>query len=145
MFRPSAVIHFVTHFNPEFSVSPYEINAVWAFFYFRHFIFSNREITTTWYYVNSRRHVDSEKIRVPDGIYFLYSANWAIFYVCTFPFFLLFQFLPEVLRLWKPAVQCPGCCCPNEWNFQFSQICSKNKCPVIPSKCLSVLTLHWLA
>ena len=27
------------------------------------------EITTTWYYVNSRRNVDSEKIRVPDGIW----------------------------------------------------------------------------
>ena len=31
--------------------------------------YTNREITTTWYYVNSRRHVDSEKIRVPDGIW----------------------------------------------------------------------------
>ena len=30
---------------------------------------TNREITKTWYYVNSRRHVDSEKIRVPDGIW----------------------------------------------------------------------------
>ena len=29
----------------------------------------NREITTTWYYVNSSRHVDSEKIRVLDGIW----------------------------------------------------------------------------
>ena len=29
----------------------------------------NREITTTWYYVNSRNNVDSEKIRVPDGIW----------------------------------------------------------------------------
>ena len=25
------------------------------------FYFTNREITTTWYYVNSRKHVDSEK------------------------------------------------------------------------------------
>ena len=31
--------------------------------------YTNREITTTWYYVNSRKHVDSEKIRVPDGIW----------------------------------------------------------------------------
>ena len=31
--------------------------------------YSNREITSTRYYVNSRRHVDSEKIRVPDGIW----------------------------------------------------------------------------
>ena len=30
---------------------------------------TNREITTTWYYVNSRKHIDSEKIRVPDGIW----------------------------------------------------------------------------
>ena len=27
------------------------------------------QITTTWNYVNSRRHVDSEKIRAPDGIW----------------------------------------------------------------------------
>ena len=31
--------------------------------------YTNREITTTWYYVNSGKHVDSEKIRVPDGIW----------------------------------------------------------------------------
>ena len=31
-------------------------------------MYTNREITT-WYYVNSRRHVDPEKIRVPDGIW----------------------------------------------------------------------------
>ena len=31
--------------------------------------YTNREITTTWYYVNSRRHVDSGKIRAPDGIW----------------------------------------------------------------------------
>ena len=31
--------------------------------------FINREKTTTWYYVNSRRNRDSEKIRVPDGIW----------------------------------------------------------------------------
>ena len=33
MFRPSVVIHFVTHFNPEFCVSPYEINAVRVFLF----------------------------------------------------------------------------------------------------------------
>ena len=31
--------------------------------------YTNSEITTTWYYVNTRRHVDSEKFRVPDGIW----------------------------------------------------------------------------
>lgn len=33
MFRPSVVIHFVAHFNPEFCVSPYEINAVRGFLF----------------------------------------------------------------------------------------------------------------
>ena len=41
MFRPSFVIHFVAHFNPEFCVSPYEINVVRGFFYLGHyFLFS---------------------------------------------------------------------------------------------------------
>lgn len=51
-----------------------------------------------------------------------YRANLVILSVCSFPFFLLFQFLPEVPRLWKPAVQCPECCYPNDANFRFCQI-----------------------
>ena len=35
----------------------------------------------------------------------------------------LFQFLPEVPRLWKPAVQCPECCYPNDASFRFCQNC----------------------
>ena len=31
--------------------------------------YTNREITTTWYYVNYRRIVDSKEIRIPDGIW----------------------------------------------------------------------------
>ena len=37
---------------------------------------ANKEITTTCYYVNSRKHVDSEKIRVKDGIW-THDPPWA--------------------------------------------------------------------
>ena len=39
-------------------------------------LYTNTEITTTWYYVNSRRNVDSEKIRVPDGIW-THDPSWS--------------------------------------------------------------------
>ena len=37
---------------------------------------ANREITTTWYYVNSRKHIDLENIRVPDGIW-THNPPWS--------------------------------------------------------------------
>ena len=42
------------------------------------YFYTNREITTIWYYVNSRRHihVDSEKIRVPERIW-IHDPPWS--------------------------------------------------------------------
>ena len=37
---------------------------------------TNKEVRTTWYYVNARRNVDSEKIRVPDGIW-THNPPWS--------------------------------------------------------------------
>ena len=38
--------------------------------------YTNREITTTWYYVNSRRNIDSDKHQVPDGIW-THAPPWS--------------------------------------------------------------------
>ena len=64
----NVIIHVA--FIDVLTICKFHIEA-WRFFTLRNVLclINNREITTTWYYVNSRRHVDLEKIQVPGGIW----------------------------------------------------------------------------
>ena len=43
-----------------------------------------------------------------------------------------FQPLPEVPRVWKPAVQCPDCSYPNDSGFRFCQACGYKRKSLAP-------------
>ena len=43
-----------------------------------------------------------------------------------------FQPLPEVPRVWKPAVQCPDCSYPNDTGFRFCQACGYKRKSLAP-------------
>ena len=43
-----------------------------------------------------------------------------------------FQPLPEVPRIWKPAVQCPDCSYPNDTGFRFCQACGYKRKSLAP-------------